>query len=748
MIKTFIKLVMLLGLTASAQNFKVEQLTVIQQDNAMVYPIGADPTGATDSRAALQAEINLGIAQNKEVYIPGGTYTVSCPAPNSSTPALNAAASNVRIRGAGIQSSVSTPLTTTITATGNCPVLHVGTGTITSVTPGCHVRDIGLVGNGKPAVGSPNGYYGLSLDGIPACEVDNIYVGFIDIGIEQEGNSFGTLYSNIWMPFGQTNAAFYMPAGQFSGSDISFYNTWANGAFCAYCIAGNGGGYHISFGQVGAGGGTTGYNDNCGAIVLNYDYVSGSIAGTTGQVGVWGSSFEGTTGCWIFRNYGQSYLSTYGIAMNPEGPESDPPGAAAIGVYKGTAMGNAQISFRDSEISGWWNNPQLIVEQGSFAGGTNLLSAESNTKISAQSPTINGVSVFGAMKDAAGNSWTTMLGQSGLQGLSDINDESGPLTGGYRPMTTQTVMPLGSIPFGVGGVPNVAALLPGNNSPGDQVYVSHGVTVGTATNHCQAIGSGSVDGPPECVWDVQPLAGQTAVCIASSLSPSNAAFVVLDGDLNSPANFYQALAPITTFTNTTGQMQIWYHTYTVNQSPAPTVVHLFSNGASTNPAVQCQAFSGTTLSNPLDGSLSVANAASGNLTGTALTTTQANDYAICGGLNSTGSSALGVGSGFTLGQTIAGDYLSQYQLVASAGTLTPTMTWSGTGGAGMVCAAMKTASVVAPSLESAPAISTSNMTIVGPATAPSGSCTTNGQWVFSQDGHATACISGTWSTKI
>jgi hypothetical protein len=37
---------------------------------------------------------------------------------------------------------------------------------------------------------------------------------------------------------------------------------------------------------------------------------------------------------------------------------------------------------------------------------------------------------------------------------------------------------------------------------------------------------------------------------------------------------------------------------------------------------------------------------------------------------------------------------------------------------------------------------------LGPATAPSGGCGTNGQWVFSQDGHATFCAAGTWTTKI
>jgi hypothetical protein len=37
---------------------------------------------------------------------------------------------------------------------------------------------------------------------------------------------------------------------------------------------------------------------------------------------------------------------------------------------------------------------------------------------------------------------------------------------------------------------------------------------------------------------------------------------------------------------------------------------------------------------------------------------------------------------------------------------------------------------------------------VGPATAPSGGCATNGAWVFSQDGHATFCAGGSWVTKI
>jgi hypothetical protein len=38
--------------------------------------------------------------------------------------------------------------------------------------------------------------------------------------------------------------------------------------------------------------------------------------------------------------------------------------------------------------------------------------------------------------------------------------------------------------------------------------------------------------------------------------------------------------------------------------------------------------------------------------------------------------------------------------------------------------------------------------ILGPVTAPSGTCTAKGAWVFSQDGHATFCDGSTWTKKI
>jgi hypothetical protein len=61
----------------------------------------------------------------------------------------------------------------------------------------------------------------------------------------------------------------------------------------------------------------------------------------------------------------------------------------------------------------------------------------------------------------------------------------------------------------------------------------------------------------------------------------------------------------------------------------------------------------------------------------------------------------------------------------------------------------KTAFTVAPSSEAVNfAGSVTAPEYMGPTTAPAGSCSKNGAWVFSQDGHATFCSAGTWVTKI
>lgn len=86
------------------------------------------------------------------------------------------------------------------------------------------------------------------------------------------------------------------------------------------------------------------------------------------------------------------------------------------------------------------------------------------------------------------------------------------------------------------------------------------------------------------------------------------------------------------------------------------------------------------------------------------------------------------------------------QNVMSAGT-TPVSTLQFTSStyAGTAIAAFNTP-VSATALTSTGSVTAAQY--LGPATAPTGSCATNGAWVFSQDGHATFCNAGTWATKI
>ena len=46
-----------------------------------VLDFGADPTGITDSRAAIQAAIDYGVANNRSIYLPGGTYLINSAGP-------------------------------------------------------------------------------------------------------------------------------------------------------------------------------------------------------------------------------------------------------------------------------------------------------------------------------------------------------------------------------------------------------------------------------------------------------------------------------------------------------------------------------------------------------------------------------------------------------------------------------------------------------------------------------------------
>jgi Pectate lyase superfamily protein len=374
---------------------------------------GADPTGATDSYAAIQAAINAAISSSLELYVPAGGYKVSA--------GLVAKSANFRMRGAGSQGNATYQYTTSIAASaGGYTTLTIGPGTVNSVNPSGYLKDIELDGNGRPS--SATGYSCLQLNGVAQFSVENLACYNSDIGIDAVGDSYGAIYKNLRVGFyGNVNAAVYIRNGNLSGSDIIFDNLWASGVFCGVCISGEVGNLHFRGGQISAG--PAAPTDSAGAVVIGYDYLTGVTGGSGADFA--STSFEGTQNAWIFRDYTSSLVLNT-VSMNPA------EGVGAIGVFKGTNLQNAQITFHDASISGLWSSPQLFSVSGSYGSATNINLVETNTVIAANAPTINGVKVYGNLIDAAGNSWTSMLGQSGLAATSSIADKQGLLIAGRR----------------------------------------------------------------------------------------------------------------------------------------------------------------------------------------------------------------------------------------------------------------------------------------------------------------------------
>jgi hypothetical protein len=332
-----------------------------------IIPTGADPTGATDSYAAIQAAITAAIAQNRELLIPAGTYIVSA--------GLTAPSNAFRMRGAGAN-------VTSITAsTSGYNTLTIGTGTGV-VEPSGYVRDIHLLGNSRT---SNSGISALQLDGVRQYEVDSVTADTDDIGFDLINNCYGSQFTNIRGGFGGTlNVGVNLRTGAQSGSDISFYNPWVIGQIAGVEMSGGGGGYHFWGGQLGAGEGTAMATDTSGTVILGKDY----LTGTTGEFSAdfHGTSFEGTDYVWAFRGFDQGSLVTNGIYLNPASSS-----APAIGVYKNTNDKNSAINFRGTVISGFWSNASLIVRSG---GSPHLQLVESGTYTASSNPTINGTPTF------------------------------------------------------------------------------------------------------------------------------------------------------------------------------------------------------------------------------------------------------------------------------------------------------------------------------------------------------------------
>lgn len=337
---------------------------------AQVVPTGADPTGKTDSYAALQNAINTAISSNSELDLPAGNYI--------SSQSLIAASSAFRMRCAGAN-------VTSISASApgyNTLVVGPGVSGLT-IGPNGYISDCKFSGAGRPS--GSDGHSALQLNAAIQFDVRNITVDNADIGIDLIGTNYGSQFTNIRGGFaGDLNVGVNLRSGSQSGSDLSFNNAWITGQVAGVYMAGGGGGYHFIGGQIGAGSGTFAANDNSGAIVMGKDYLTGATGETTADFH--GTSFEGTNFAWIFRTFNQVNLSLTDISANPASSSSP-----AIGFFKGDSMNNSHIHLTATIVSGIWSNAALVVGNGAWPS---IWWIEEGTYTAANNPTIHGAQTY------------------------------------------------------------------------------------------------------------------------------------------------------------------------------------------------------------------------------------------------------------------------------------------------------------------------------------------------------------------
>lgn len=684
-------------------------LNNIQAPNTEVIPVGADPTGTTDSRAAIQSAITLAISQTKAVYIPAGHYLVSCP--GGGAPALTFPSISARIHGAATPENgyFGDNAGSYIQATGACTTLQVGPGTQTAQDPSGWVRDIGFTGNGIPALGSPTGNACLQIDGIPGFVVDGVSCANQDVGYYLINNPYGAHFSNIRGCFsGSCNAGFYLPSAGTSagnGSDNTFENVWVNGAFCAMCITSGTGGIHVKGGQWSVQAAAT--CDTCGSFVLGFDYLTQTTP-NLGGVGIDldGVSFENLNNSWAIRASVQTNISTSHINVFNYGGHTD------LGFYKNTSTGASQLSFRDTNFYGTYSNSISGCPMVSLAGvSAGFTALEENTTI--PSGTLCGTSIpnsatyFSLFDQSSQQAYATIISPKGvnLPGLGNStplllsNDNTGHLqtsaNGGstYTPLFTNPLTTIGDIPYeGVSGMTR----LPANSTAAVEVLVSQaasGTPVPT-TYTCGAAAGGSGNSQ-SCTWSTPPPIGNYVACGATN---ANAAAMTMT---DSGGNTYSPIASLHTLWNG-GLTRTFYFGPLASSITTTTVNTSVGNFL----ALKCQS---TTFAVAFDAQC-IGDVTTGTAIpcGSALTTGQNNEYVFCAGLAASGT--LSAGSGFTLGSTDYGaDSANQYKVQSTAGSFTPSITNSVSTNASMTCTAFNSAGTAPPTLTNSPALSFANM---------------------------------------
>jgi len=646
----------------------------------ITVPVGADPSGATDSRVALQAALTIGATTPyPAVFIPAGSYIVS-------SPGLSCPSSSCKIFGSGGN-------TTSIQASASGYNTLVIGGPYVSQNPSGWTKDIAVSGSGRP--GSITGVSALQLNDVQNYRIENVSLYNDDIGLDLINNCYGLLAENIRGGGGSLNVGINLRTGSQSGSDLVFNSVWVEGIFAGVSISPGGGGYHFYGGQLGTDLNFGSANDLAGTVVMGKDYITGSTAGGGTSANFDGTSFEGTNYAWVFRAYGSAYLFTNEIAMNPSNASYP-----AIGVYKNTTFGTGQLEMRGSSISGAWANTNtggaLIVVSGVTQSLNPYPIIEEGTIVTGSTPYINGVATnISSITDQSGvQQYATSHSGQGIEhngllfrnngGVLQTSLNQGGTWGNVPQLTT-----IGDV--GYGGSSGTPTRLPRNTTNTDQVLVSHGTGGAAAaptTKTCVS-GTGGAGTSTTCTWSTPPQAGEFVAIAVNNFT--SATYTVTD----SAANSYSAYGSVHSSAST-GYTQTFY--FGPLAAPITTTTVTATAGSYLNIAGQTAANIAT--SSPTDGQGTIDTTGTANVPpngyspitlGSAITTTANGDYIFCPTFGQF-QNVLSPGVGFTAGTSSSGfQNLIQYLVQGTAGAITPSMIGTAGFAATMTCSAFKSA---------------------------------------------------------
>lgn len=357
-----------------------------------ITPQGAgftpDPTGISDSWAALQGALTYACDNKLHFHIPAGDYKITAPLTTGS-------ATWVGISGAGYGHTTLRP------SANNFDGLVIGPGSGAPAGPTGWLRDIGI---GGPSANPSTGKAAVKLSNMPQFLLENIGVDNYDICYDFINNCYGGIGICLRGGFGGTcNVGINFRGFAESGSDFTFINPWLTGSVAAVHMSPGSTGLHIIGGQLcgyrGSANGLTS-NDGMGCIIVGKDYLTSA----TGDFGIWdlrGVDLEGITGVWLLRSYGQSIgrIELCNCLANS--------GEYALGVWKGTGFVWGKMRWLDNGFSGDWSTSTAFW---SLAGwGTEAFIEESGTYF-------NSPCVVNSL-DMALNSVSSMMEQSLYGGL-------------------------------------------------------------------------------------------------------------------------------------------------------------------------------------------------------------------------------------------------------------------------------------------------------------------------------------------